>query len=279
MAELWVMLWDLVEEKGIALSALKATAHALEDPRRLEGKADEPWQIRGNALADVLAGWGAAEYGVTPEDVEWASARVRLVEAVQRRLVAILDDVLRVSASRPKGRHDRVAARAAVADAHAAAQRDLEALAARSAHWAVRQGKGWRCLRCLGGCEGGGDREVVVRWLDGVCGAVGGRMMGRDRGCWAVPEGWCVQRPGGRVHASHRLIARGGLVVCRMCGGVSALRRRKLLKQCSGVLPAAGQENVLRVLDGRLPLGVPFWPVEDEGLELEPSASHAGRMP
>ena len=67
------------------------------------------------------------------------------------------------------------------------------------------------------------------------------------------------------IHHTHKINTFKGLIYCRVCGaraGTFAAGFLKLLAKPCTFPGSYGKDNMKRLSEGRLPRGVPFWPIE-----------------
>ena len=72
-----------------------------------------------------------------------------------------------------------------------------------------------------------------------------------------------------RLHASHRLEHRRGIILCTRCGYVSATRARELSRPCSGQPNDNTRKHIARWANGLTPKAAQQWPEAFDNLPAD----------
>ena len=189
----------------------------------------------GNSCADSAAGRAASWVTPSKDDHQSFSQLLKKATLVQDRLVQAGLDGVDETPGPPRPPRVRKA------------PTSLRSLAASLGHEIVVLGGArgvWRCTNCFSNATYAARRE----WLAlGPCAPL-------EPGC-SSPQGR-VWVGAGALHPSHRLswYERSGAWVCYRCGGVGALRTRRLRAPC--VPPTSQGKQVLTAVRKGLPLSV-----------------------
>ena len=205
--DLWEEIFDAVAAKGLHLTIKKVPGHAAESSSPLPPDL-EPFQLVGNAVADVFAQRGAVCHEVSAVHVREYQEIHDKAAAVLRRILSIVElcSSLPVPAERvtQKVRAERMTVRKAIL---------------KTKHRLAPLGRRFRCTRCFGAVAAG---QGKIQWLLNACPGLLG-------------DAFALGGP----HSSHRIVSGAdfgdhGLVWCQACGAWGRTALRSLRRRCPG---------------------------------------------
>ena len=246
-ADLWLLIWQKLDEGHVVLSLRWIKGHAAQDPEMYIKYNVQVVDAFGNGAADALANRAACDAEVSTQDYTTFFWYVSLVKKIQARAVIILSTALERDASPMPC---RLSTREQPTFAVAMSSQHKCALFAGHLHCTA-------CFQSISATDRG-----VKQWLRQPCvpnaNMIRAITFGTTRPT-ELPHGQAVRIGRSMTHSDHKLLNYRGLYFCGLCGYYAAGKAQKLLGPCT----SRGKKAVTRVLAlraGRLPSGLNSWP-------------------
>jgi len=245
--DLYFQLFQMCIAKRIRLDVRWMPSHLkLTDPRP-EGITDT--DIISNGHADILAGRAADRAAVPMEVSNEYLVNYTLVQRIRKRLVAVLMALPHRNTENIV-RPPRVCVRPP----------PIEELLANTQHTIRTFGDRHVCTKCLNGFKVQGPQ--IRHWLNTNCQR--SRVHSLDRPN-PLNRSDTFHIGNQSVNSSHTLRQHKGLIYCKRCGNIAAVKIHKLAELC-GPPNTYGKRNLANIQNDKLPYGMDQWPSQRLGL-------------